>query len=289
LNYLVHILIMINIYLILGLSLNLLVGYAGMLSIAHAAFYGVGAYASTLLVMKAGFGFFPSVVAGMAAAMTLSLIIAYPSLRLKGDYFVLATIGFQVIVFSVLHNWVGLTRGPYGIPGIPHPRVFGYTFESLGSYLLLTAVLAGVALAALLALYTSPFGRVLKAIREDEIAAAALGKKVASYKIWAFLIASGIAAVSGALYAGYVTYIDPTSFTLFESIFILTIVLVGGAGNLRGPIIGVVFMMTLPEALRFLGVPDRIAPNMRQMIYGATLVALMVYRPRGIAGEYQFE
>ncbi|HID57035.1 TPA: branched-chain amino acid ABC transporter permease, partial [Candidatus Poribacteria bacterium] len=172
---------------------------------------------------------------------------------------------------------------------IPHPKLFGFEFGSLPSFLILSSVLALLTFFVLYRLSSSPFGRALKAIREDEVAASALGKRVPSFKIWVFMIASGIAAISGSLYAGYVTYIDPTSFTLDESIFILAILLVGGSGNLRGPIVGTLFMVILPEALRFLGLPDTVAPNVRQMIYGIVLVLLMYFRPQGIAGEYKFE
>jgi branched-chain amino acid transport system permease protein len=288
-SYALHILIMITIYLILSLSLNLLVGYTGLLSICHAAFYGIGAYTSTLLIVKLGLSFPVALICGVLMAMLLSLLVAYPSLRLKGDYFVLTSLGFQIIVFSILYNWVGLTRGPYGIPGIPRPNLFGIEFGNLLLFLLLSAILASIVILVIYRLTSSPFGRALKAIREDELVTLALGKNVARFKIWSFVIASGIAAISGSLYAGYVTYIDPTSFTLDESIFILAIILVGGSGNLKGPIVGTAFMIILPEILRFLGIPDTIAPNVRQMIYGALLVLLMRYRSQGIAGEYKFE
>ena len=288
-SYVFHILIMICIYLILSLSLNLLVGYTGLLSLCHAAFYGIGAYASTLLMVKLGLNFFLALPAGVIITMLLSLFVAYPSLRLKGDYFILTTLGFQVIVFSVLYNWVDFTRGPYGIPEVPKPSILGFEFSSLPLFLLLSAVFASLALLILYRVSASPFGRALKAIREDELAASALGKRVANFKIWAFVIASGIAAIAGSLYAGYVTYIDPTSFTLDESIFILAIILVGGSGNIKGPIVGTIFMIILPEALRFLGIPDTIAPNVRQMIYGALLLFLMFFRTQGIAGVYRFE
>ena len=137
-------------------------------------------------------------------------------------------------------------------------------------------------------LYSSPFGLVLKAIREDELSAISLGKNVKKFKILAFAISSGMAAIAGALYATYVTYIDPTSFTLEESIFILSIVLVGGSGNLRGPVIGTLLMILLPEGLRFLGIPDSLAPNIRQIIYALVLIILMRFRPQGLAGEYRF-
>lgn len=288
-NYLLHILIMINIYFILSLSLNLLVGYTGLLSICHAAFYGIGAYISTLFMIKLGMNFFPALLIGVLGAAIASLIVAIPSLRLKGDYFILTSLGFQVIVFGILYNWVAVTRGPYGIPGIPRPKVLGFEFGSIPTYFILSGIFALLAIFVLWRFTSSPFGRVLKAIREDELATKALGKNVTNFKILAFMIAAGIAAIAGSLYAGYVTYIDPTSFTLDESIFILSIIIIGGAGNLRGPIIGSAILIVLPEALRFLGIPDTIAPNVRQMIYGALLIILMRLRTQGIAGEYKFE
>lgn len=129
---------------------------------------------------------------------------------------------------------------------------------------------------------------MLKAIREDELSAISIGKNVRRFKILAFAISSGMAAIAGSLYASYVTYIDPTSFNLDESIFILSVVLVGGSGNLKGPIVGTLLMILLPEGLRFLGIPDNIAPNVRQMIYAFILILLMRFRPQGIAGEYRF-
>jgi len=288
-NYLLHILIMIGIYIILSLSLNLLVGYTGLLSLCHAAFYGIGAYAATLFMTRLGVNFFPALLLAIVITMVASLVVSVPSLRLRGDYFVLASLGFQIIAFSILYNWVSFTRGPYGIPGIPRPTILGIEIGTLPTYFTLTAILTFLCFLVLWRISSSPFGRVLKAIREDELATKALGKNTTNLKIVSFMFAAGIAAVSGALYAAYVTYIDPTSFTIAESIFILSIVLIGGSGNLKGPILGAIFLVVLPEVLRFLNIPDTIAPNVRQMIYGAILVFLMRYRSQGIAGEYKFE
>lgn len=288
-NYLLHILTMINIYAILALSLNLLVGYTGLLSLSHAAFYGIGAYISTLLIMNLGLGFLPALLLAIAGTVLLSFTISLPSLRLRGDYFVLASLGFQIIVFTVLYNWIDLTRGPYGIPGIPRPKVFGLEINSIASYFIFSGIIAALCAGLLYLIGNSPFGRVLKAIREDEIATAALGKNVTRFKVRAFAIAAGFAAVPGALFAGYLRYIDPTSFTVMESVFILSIIIIGGTGNLSGPLIGTVVMIFLPEALRFLQIPDAIAANMRQIIYGLLIILIMRYQPQGISGEYRFE
>ncbi len=288
-NYFLHLFIMICLYIILSLSLNLVVGYTGLLSLCHAGFYGIGAYTTTLLMVKLGINFVPATIAGIIFAILISFIVSIPSLRLKGDYFVLSGLGFQIIIFSILYNWVDLTRGPYGIPGIPRPYVFGLRLDSIPLFCILAIIFCGIVVLISRLLYSSPYGRVLKGIREDEIVMLSLGRDTTKFKISAFAIAAGLAAISGSLYAVYVTYIDPTSFTLDESIFILSIILVGGSGNLKGPIIGSVFMIIFPEILRFLGIPNTIAPNIRQMIYGGVLVLLMLKRPQGIAGEYKME
>jgi branched-chain amino acid transport system permease protein len=288
-NYLLHILIMINIYAILALSLNLLVGYTGLLSLSHAAFYGIGAYISTLLMMELGLGFLPSLILAIAGSVLLSFIISVPSLRLKGDYFVLASLGFQIIVFTILYNWVDLTRGPYGIPGIPRPKFLGIEINSIAAYFLFSGIITLICAGLLYLIGNSPFGRTLKTIREDELAAAALGKDIPRLKVKAFAIAAGFAAVPGVLFAGYMRYIDPTSFTLLESVFILSIIIIGGTGNIAGPVIGTVLMILLPEALRFVGMPDAIAANMRQIIYGILIILVMRYQPQGLSGEYRFE
>lgn len=287
-NYAWHILVLISLYIILAGSLNLVTGYTGLLSLCQAAFYGVGAYATTLLMTKLHWGFFPALVAAAFLTAILSLAIAIPSLRLKGDFFVLATLGFQIIVYSVLYNWTGLTQGPYGISGIPSPRVFNLEINSPLLYLALSASVAGLCLLLLRSLLHSPFGRLLKAIREDELAAAALGKNVPALKVTAFAIAAALAAIPGGLFACYMQFIDPTSFTLTESIFILSVVIIGGAGSLLGPVVGAVFMVLLPETLRFLNISDAVAANVRQLIYGLLLILLMRFRSQGILGEYEF-
>jgi branched-chain amino acid transport system permease protein len=287
-NYVLHILIMISIYVILSLSLNLPVGYAGLLSLAHAAFYGIGAYTVTLLMLNTGINFFIALAFSVLISAFLSLFVSFPSTRLRGDYFILASLALQIIVFTILYNWIDITRGPYGIAGIPKPDLLSIEFNTLPKFLMLSGSISLGVFFIAKRLYSSSFGLALKAIREDELSAISIGKNVHKFKILAFAISSGMAAIAGALYASYVTYIDPTSFTLDESIFILSIVLIGGSGNLRGPIIGTFLMILLPEGLRFLGIPDSIAPNVRQIIYALILILLMMYRPQGLAGEFRF-
>lgn len=286
-NYVLHLLVMIGIYLPLAYSLNLTVGFGGLLSLAHAAFYGIGAYAFALLLT----GAHVSPLLALAAAVILTGLIALGvglvSLRFRGDLFLFVTLGFQMIAFVVLYNWVNLTHGPYGIPGIPRPVFFGTVLRTPLQYAGLAVVMNVVLLPLLFALYRAPFGKALKALRENETAAAALGINPRRLYLQAFALSATFAAVSGAFYASYVTYIDPTSFTLKESIFIAVILLLGGSGNRIGPLIGVVIMLLLPEGLRFVGLPDAMAYNLREIIYGLLLVILMYLRPQGIAGEYR--
>lgn len=292
-NYLLHIMVMINIYMILALSLNLLMGFTGILSLCHAAFYGIGAYTWTLLVMNVlppGPFLFPLALGGaILVTVLLSFLISLPALRLRHDFLVLATLGFQVITFTLLYNWTSLTNGPFGIPGIPRPEIFGITIRTLPQWAIFTLIIAAICIGLLHLLMASPFGRALKAIRDDELAAASLGKNIAGLKITAFAIAAGFAAVPGALFAGYMRYIDPTSFTITESIFILSLIIIGGTGNLAGPILGAVLLVTLPELLRFLGMPDAIAANTRQILYGLAMIVVLRYLPSGLAGDYDLK
>jgi len=287
-EYILHILVMIGIYTVLAVSLDLLAGHTGLLSIAHAAFYGLGSYTSALLAVHFGAPFFASVLAGMAVAALVSLIVSLPSLRLRDDYFVIATFGFQMILFSIFNNWMDLTRGPLGIPGIPQPTILSWTLQSHVGFVGLSTIFAAIAYIVVSRLSTSPLGRVLRAIREDEVFVQAMGKNILRFKVTVFAISAALAASAGSLYAHYITYIDPTSFTVMESILVISMVIIGGAASPWGPVIGAVVLVTLPEALRFLGLPSGVAANLRQIIYGFLLVLMMMFRPQGLMGRYGF-
>jgi branched-chain amino acid transport system permease protein len=288
-NYLFHILTMISIYAVLGLSLNLVLGFGGMLSLCHAAFYGIGAYTFSLLMMDAGFSFLAALPIAVLASGLAALLIGAVTLRLRGDFFVLSTLGFQTIIFVVLYNWVDFTRGPYGIPGIPRPEILGFSFNAPWAMFLLAAAVALLAWWICLRLSQWPFGRTLQAVRDDALAAQSLGKNPLAFTLTAFALGGALAALAGGLFAAYASYIDPTSFMLEESVFILCVVVIGGAGNLQGPVIGAIILVLLPELLRFVGLPDSIAANLRQIIYGLLLVLMMRFRPQGIAGRYAFD
>ena len=271
----------------LVLSANLTTGMANMLTMCQAAFYGIGAYIGTYFLFQYNYCFLPIALIVMTVTGLFSLIVSYASVKLKGDYFVLATMGFQLIVYTILYNWTDVTNGTYGIAGIPSINLFGGIITLDGIYLNLAFVMliTGIVIFLLNRIKSSPYGRLLKAIRTDDITVKSFGKNIAGVKIWAFSISSAIAGLAGVLYASYVGYIDPTSFPLKESIFILCALFIGGIGNIQGPIWGAAFIIFLPETLRWLGLPDSIAAEIRQIIYGLTLVLIMIYRPQGIKGQ----
>jgi branched-chain amino acid transport system permease protein len=288
-EYLFHILVISGIYVILTLSLNLIVGYTGLPALGHAAFYCIGAYTSTLLALKLGLSPWIGLLAGAFLSALSGIVIGYPALRLKGDYLALSTFGLGIIVYSIAKNWVSLTRGPMGLPGIPGFSILGFQISSVWCYFLLVCAFTAITLFVMHRIVNSPFGRVLRSIREDEIAAQSLGKNIVKYKLLVFVIGAFFAGIAGSLYAHYITFIDPSSFTIMESITILLMVIFGGMGSITGSIVGAVALVIFPELLRFLGLPSSIAAPVRQMIYGLLLVVLMIWRPQGIMGAYRFK
>lgn len=288
-DYLLHILVIAGIYIILTLSLNLIVGYTGLPALGHTAFSCIGAYTSSLLALNMGMSPWIGLLIGACVAALSGVVIGYPAVRLKGDYLALATFGLGVIVYSIAKNWVSLTRGPMGLPGIPGFSIFGFELSGIWSYLLLVSVFVILTIFVIKRIVDSPFGRILRSIREDEIASEALGKDTIKHKLLVFIIGAFFAGIAGSLYAHYITFIDPSSFTVMESITILLMVIFGGMGSISGSVVGAVILVVLPELLRFLGMPSSIAAPMRQMIYGFLLVVLMLKRPQGIMGAYRFK
>jgi len=282
-EYILHILIMILFYVMLSQSLTLTAGYSGLISLAHAGFYGIGAYTSALLSLNFGFPFLATLPLAMLLSGILAVIVSVVALRTVDDYFIIITLGIQVVAFSIMNNWMGLTNGPLGIPGIPAISILGFEFNSKISFLLLTLVLTAFVFLILRNITRSPLGRVLIALSEDEIFTKSLGKKVYLAKVVSFTIGGMFAAIPGVLYAHYISYIDPTSFTIDESIFILSIVIIGGMRSLWGSAIAATVLVILPEALRFVGMPSNIAANMRQIIYGLALVVMMFKYSKGFA------
>ena len=284
-EYILHILIMILLYVMLSQSLTLTAGYSGLISLAHAGFYGIGAYVSALLSVNYGLPFLVTLPAAMLFSGFLAVLVSVIALRTVDDYFIIITLGIQVVAFSIMNNWVSLTNGPMGIPDIPALTIFGFAFNSKISFFILTLVLTIIIWYLLRNVTKSPFGRILIALSEDEIFTKSLGKKVYQAKVASFTIGAVFAAVPGVLYAHYISYIDPTSFTVNESIFILSIVIIGGMRNLWGSAIAAAVLVVLPEALRFVGMPGNIAANMRQIIYGIALVYMMFKYSKGFISK----
>lgn len=285
-NYFLHIVVLLNIYIILILGANITVGMAGLLTLCQAAFYGIGAYIGTMLLMQFDLPFI--VVALIVSIVTgiSSSLISYASLKLKKDYFTLASLGFQMIIFTILYNWVDVTKGPYGISGIPGIKLLGiWGLKGVMSYAIFTTMVMAIVVGIFVMLKKSPYGRLLRAIRADEISVIALGRNVSAAKRRAFFISAAFSGIAGLLYASYVRFIDPTSFTLNESLFIICALFIGGVGNARGSIAGALFVVILPEILRLVGMPDAIAAPLREIIYGLALITVMFIRPQGILGE----
>ena len=283
----IHLGVLFSIFAILALSLQLVVGYTGLLSVTHAAFYGIGAYTTALLITTRDVNFFVALVIGVIITAVAALLIGLVLSKFRGDYYALGSLGFNVIVFSIFLNWQSLTRGPLGIPGIDRPELFNFVFSENIFFLALALIFLALCYGLSKWVTDSSFGRVLKAIREDEEAVSVFGYHTLFFKLAVFVFAAGVAAIAGGLYASYITFIDPSSFTINESIFLLAIIILGGLGSLRGAVIGALVLILLPEALRFVGFPSDIAAQMRQVIYGLILVGLMLYRPQGLVGEYK--
>ena len=284
-EYILHILIIILLYVMLSQSLTLTAGYSGLISLAHAGFYGIGAYTSAILSVNYGFPFLATLPLAMLLSGVLAIFVSVIALRTVDDYFIIITLGIQVVAFSIMNNWMELTNGPLGITGIPAISILGFEFTGKISFLILTFILTASAFYVLRNITKSPFGRILIALSEDEIFTESLGKKVYQAKIASFTIGAMFAAIPGVLYAHYISYIDPTSFTIDESIFILSIVIIGGMKNLWGSAIAATVLIILPEALRFVGMPSNIAANIRQIIYGLALVIMMFKYSKGFVAE----
>jgi branched-chain amino acid transport system permease protein len=298
-SYLLHLAVYLCIYVILAASLNLVVGYCGKLSLAHATFFAAGAYTYALLTAKAAWGFFPALIMAFTMGAVLSLFLSIPSWRLKDDVFVLISLALQTLTYNLILNWhdptaeIGslrnLTNGLFGIGGIPRPVIFGIRFDTINSITVLSGILTFLVLGITAILIHSPWGRVLQAMRDDELAARGLGKDTRILKTQAMLIASGFAAVAGVIYAGYVGYVDPSLSSLNMSMLLLAMLLVGGSGNFLGPAVGAAVLLAIPELLRMLNIPDAQAGELRLLAYGLLIVLFVHLRPVGLAGSYRME
>lgn len=284
-TYIVSLLTLIGINAILAVTLNFILGYAGIFSIAHAVFFGVGAYTASFVTMKFGTGFIPATLAGMAVSGILSLALALPALRVRGEYFVAASLGLQMLAITIFSEWKSVTGGIGGVIGIPPASILGHEFSDPNHFLVLTLACLALVVLAIRQLVSSSFGRSLKAIRDDEAAASAIGKNVAVIKTLAVVVSSALAAVGGSLFASYLNFINVESFTLDASVQIMAMVIIGGTATLFGPIIGTFLVLALPAGLSYLPyLPPTEIGSIQQIVYGLAMVLLMIFRPTGLWG-----
>jgi branched-chain amino acid transport system permease protein len=276
--YHLHVLIMAGIFAILALSLNLLLGYTGQLSLGHAAFFGIGAYTSALLALPPlEASFWLALPAAAVAAGLAGWAIGRLALKLRGAYFVLVTISFAGVISLVSVNWMELTNGPLGLPGVPPPALGPWTLRTKSAYWYL--VLAGVALAWLVChrLVASRIGRALVALRENEPLAQSVGIDGTRYLVLAAVVSAALAGVAGSLYAHYTRFVSPEVFLFTYTVTMVIMVIAGGQGTLAGPIVGALLFTALPEALR-----EAMAWQWQMLAYGVILVLLVFFLPRGI-------
>ncbi|MGB7459003.1 MAG: branched-chain amino acid ABC transporter permease [Pseudolabrys sp.] len=267
---------------LLAIGLDFILGYAGQLNLGHSAFYGLGAYVSTLLIVKLGVPFWIAFIAGVAFAGIAGIFLSLFAVRLRGHYLAIASLGFAVIVHQILLNWISLTQGPLGIYGIapPPPLVIDgivvADFRNLAAFFYLVAGFAFLSYILLSQLVLSPIGETLTAIREDEVSAASLGINGTAWKVFAFGVGSAIAGAAGCFYASFVGTLVPDAFFINEAFNILAMVIVGGMGSLIGPVFGAILLTVLPEVLRGFG-------DLRLVVYGAALTFVVLFMPGGLA------
>ena len=277
-NYYVDVLTIAGIYTLLALGLNIVVGLAGLLDLGYIAFYAVGAYSYGILNTEFGISFWPALLIGALLSALFGIMLGVITLRLRGDYLAIVTLGFLMIVHLILNNWDGLTHGPNGILGIEPPSIGGFTLSTPLHFYFLILVLAGLAVFVIHRINNSRIGRAWIAMREDEIAASAMGINVTYMKILAFALGASWAGIAGVFFAGRYAFISPESFTFFETVIVLSMVVLGGMGSITGVIIGAVLLIILPEIFR--GFNDY-----RMLAFGGAMTLMMVFRPQGLIGN----
>lgn len=274
-QYIVHLGVMALIYAILAVSLNVVAGFAGLLSLGHAAFFGIGAYASTLSAMRWGLPVPVALLWAGVVSSAFGIFLAIPSLKVRGIYFKVVTLAFGLIMHILFVNLDWLTGGAQGIFGIPRPILFGMRLMDARYYYLYTLVFFALAVLTTARLVKSPYGRSFVALRDNEMAAACSGIDARRVKFIAFMVSTFLAGVAGALYAHYVRFINPDAFTVTVSLNLLVMIVIGGLGNIAGSIVGATLVSVLPEALRF-------AQTYYYAVFGIVLVVVIVFAPEGL-------
>lgn len=290
LAYAANLATLICINAILAVTLNFIMGYAGIFSLAHAVFFGVGAYVAALMALQWTDSLLLQLAFAMIVSGLLSAALALPALRVRGDYFVAASLGFQVLAVSVFSEWKSVTGGIGGLVGIPPATVAGHAFTGPVEFLSLAALALALVVLLTRTLVRSSFGRSLKAIRDSESAALAFGKNVALIKTLSVFFSSAMCATAGVLYADYLSFINVESFTIDASTLFMAMVIVGGIGTVWGPLVGAVLLTLLPAVLTYLPfLPQTEIGSVQQMVYGLAMVLLMIFKPDGLMGIKQGE
>lgn len=280
-EYLIHLAILVGIYTILAQSLNLQFGVGQLFNLAHIASYAIGAYATALLSTESGLGFVTCLLVSISVSGLFSLLIGVISLRLDQEYFAIGTLAFSSLITALLINWKELTRGVLGIPGIPRPELFGVMFFDNLDFLLLTMAIVLLSQVLFYLLFKSSLARVLMAQAESEHAALAIAHNTRLARNLCFFIGSCFAGLAGALFAYYINYIDPSSFSLLETVFVLSIVVVGRPGSFWGCLGATAFLVLLPEPLRFIEISPAVLGPARQSLYAAIMILVVyLYRRR---------
>ena len=290
-----------GIWAILSVSLNLVVGFTGLLSVGHIGFFGIGAYAMAILTSDAsyeqlrteaiptlGWPFFAALPVSIALAGLVAVVVGVAFNRFRDDIYVLVSFGFAIISFNVFLNWRGLTRGAFGIHEIARPDIGNWVFDGELEFLALVLVFLAVVVLVSWFIVTSSFGRVLTAIREDEQATEVFGYQVTHYKLAIWVISAMMAGLAGGLFGSWTTFVDPNSFILLESILLVSIVILGGLATIWGSLLGALTFVLLEEGMRFVPfLPIEFIGQARQVVLGILLVLLMLFRPQGLVGRYK--
>jgi len=282
--YITSLLGLLPIFIILGISFNLLLGYGGLLSVSHGGFFGVGAYVTAILIKDHQLEFIPAVLAGALLAGVLSMSVGYAAGRLSDEFLFIVTIAVQVALVELFNN-LEVTGRSAGIAGIPRPTVFGQLLDTNTKVMILAWVVCALVTVLCWRVVKSPYGRLLKSLREDVPAARSLGKRALWTKVTVFAFSSAIAGMAGGLYAMHTLYISPAEFTLDRTVEILSITIIGGMAAYWGPFVGALVVLALPEALSFADIPDSVAGPINGIIYTLAVLLLLIYRPQGLLGR----
>ncbi|MDR2758665.1 MAG: branched-chain amino acid ABC transporter permease [Spirochaetaceae bacterium] len=279
--YITSIAINCMIFTTLCLSLNLITGFMNITSLGHAAFYGVGAYTAAILSSRLGIGFPFTFIAAMLTAAAAGLLLGLPSLHIQGRYLAIITLGFCEITRIIELNWMSLTRGPLGIPNIPGFIILGIKLKPIQRYFVALGMVV-FTIYVIHSIMNSRLGRAVAAVRDDQVAAAAIGVPVFRYKLLIFSISSAFAGLAGAFYAHHISFIAPQNFSFDQSILYLSMIILGGMGSIPGSIIGALVLTIIPELMRSL-------MEYRLIIYGLVIVIMLIIRPSGICGGFNLK